>query len=76
MPRDKKKEEKIALVIRLTPKERLLAEKLAKYLNKAGILKRDSINELVRYSILLVGYLVAKQVEEKRAKEQEGEKVE
>lgn len=60
------KEDRIALVIRLTPKERLLAEKLARYLHKAGVIKRDSINEVVRYSIVYLGYVVAKLVEEKR----------
>ena len=76
MPRGKKKEEKIALVIRLTPKERLLAEKLAQYLHKAGIIKRDSINELVRYAILFLGYVVSKQVQEKKKEELEGEEIE
>lgn len=67
------KEDVVALTIRLSPKERLLAEKLAQYLHKSGIIKRNSINELIRYSIAYLGYVVTRQIERKVEGEELGE---
>jgi len=58
------KEEKIyRLTIRLPEKEHELAKVLAKYLHERGALEKDSINELVRWSILAVGYSLKQQFE-------------
>ena len=61
--RDKEKgEEKIyRITIRLPEKERQLAEKLANYLYEYELIKKPSINEVVRYSIMYLGYVVAQQ---------------
>jgi len=55
-------EEKIyRITIRLPEKERQLAEKLANYLYEYKLIKKPSINEVVRYSIMYLGYVIAQQ---------------
>lgn len=50
--------------VRLPEKERLLAEKLAKYLHEHELIERPSINEAVRYSLMYLAYVIAKQAEQ------------
>jgi len=59
----KSEEEMRQIHVRLSKKEYLLAEKLAKYLYEFKLIKRPSINEVVRYSLMYLGYVVAKQPE-------------
>jgi len=49
------------ITIRLTEKERELAEKLAKLLYEYKLIKNASINEAVRYSLMYLGYVIAQQ---------------
>jgi len=57
-----KGEEKIyRITIRLPEKERQLAEKLANYLYEYKLIKKPSINEVIRYSIMYLGYVIAQQ---------------
>ena len=57
-------EEKIyRLTIRLPETEHELAKILAKYLYERGALENDSINELVRWSILAVACSLKQQLE-------------
>ena len=57
-----KNEEKIyRITIRLPEKEHQLAEKLANYLYEYKLIRKPSINEVVRYSIMYLGYVVAQQ---------------
>jgi len=55
-------EEKIyRITVRMPEKERLLAEKLAKYLHEHELIKKPSINEAVRYSLMYLAYVIAEQ---------------
>ncbi|RLD17598.1 MAG: hypothetical protein DRI33_04905 [Caldiserica bacterium] len=50
------------ITIRIPEKEHLLTEKLAKYLHEHELIKKPSINEVVRYSLMFLAYVIAKQV--------------
>ena len=49
------------ITVRMPEKERQLAEKLAEYFHEHGLIKRPSINEVVRYSLMYLAYVIAKQ---------------
>jgi len=51
------------ILVRLPKKERLLAEKLAKYLYEYKLIERPSINETARYSLMFLAYAIARQTE-------------
>ena len=48
------------ITVRMPEKERQLAEKLAEYFHEHGLIKRPSINEVVRYSLMYLAYVVTK----------------
>jgi len=57
----KNEEKKHVITVRLPEKERQLAEKLANYLYEYKLIKRPSLNEVIRYSIMYLGYVIAQQ---------------
>jgi len=61
MPRqtESKDEEVYRITIRMKPKEHKLAKMIAQYLYQNGLIKRNSINEAVNYSLLYLAYAIA-----------------